>query len=64
MEEEKMKEVLEWPTSNGVKNIQKFLGLANCYQWFIKDFASIARLLYKRIRNRIRQRSMRGHLGS
>jgi len=45
MEEEKMKRVLEWLTSKGVKNIQKFLELANYYWWFKKDFASIARPL-------------------
>ena len=37
IEEEKVKEVL----SNCVKDMQKFLGLANYYCWFIKDFASI-----------------------
>jgi len=46
MEKEKMKGVLDWLTSQGVKNIQKFLELANYYQWFIKDFISIARPLY------------------
>ena len=46
MEEEKIKGVLDWLTSQGVKNIQKFLGLANYYQWFIKDLMSIARLLH------------------
>ena len=29
MEEDKVKEVLNWPTLKGVKDIQKFLGLAN-----------------------------------
>ena len=34
IEEEKMKEVLDWPIFQGVKNIQKFLG----YQtWFILE---------------------------
>ena len=46
MEEEKMKEVLDWPAPECVKNIQKFLGLANYYYWSIKDFASIARPLH------------------
>ena len=32
IEEEKAKGVLEWPTSKGVKDIQKFLRLANYYQ--------------------------------
>ena len=31
MEEEKVKGVLEWPTPKCVKDIQKFLGLANYY---------------------------------
>ena len=46
IEEEKMKGVLDWPTPKRVKNIQKFLGLANYYQQFIKDFMFIARPLY------------------
>ena len=31
MEEEKIKGVLDWPQPKSVKNIQKFLGLANYY---------------------------------
>ena len=31
MEEEKVKGVLEWPTSKYVKDVQKFLGLVNYY---------------------------------
>jgi len=31
MDEEKIKEVLNWLTLQGVKDIQKFLGLANYY---------------------------------
>ena len=46
MEEGKVKEILEWPTLKCVKDIQKFLGLANYYHQFIKDFASIARPLH------------------
>jgi len=46
MEEEKVKDILEWLTLRGVKDIQKFLRLANYYQQFIKDFAAIARLLH------------------
>ena len=36
MEEEKMKGVLDWPTPKYVKNMQKFLGLANYYCQFIR----------------------------
>jgi len=46
MEEEKVKEVLDWLISQDIKDIQKFLGLANYYWQFIKYFASIARLLH------------------
>jgi len=46
IEKEKMKKVLDWPILKEVKDIQKFLRLANYYQWFIKNFVFIARLLY------------------
>ena len=50
IEKEKMKGVLDWPTSQEIKNIQKFLRLANYYQWFIKDFMFIIRLLHDLVR--------------
>jgi len=50
IEEEKMKGVLDWPTPKRVKNIQKFLGLANYYWQFIKDFIFIARPLYNLVK--------------
>ena len=50
MEEKKVKRVLDWPTPKGIKNVQKFLGLANYYCWFIKDFASIARPLHDMVK--------------
>ena len=50
MEEEKVKGVLNWPTSKGIKNIQKFLGLANYYWQFIKDFVFIAKPLYNLVK--------------
>ena len=50
MEEEKVKGVLDWPTPKCVKDVQKFLGLANYYRRFIKGFASIARLLHDMVK--------------
>ena len=50
MEEKKMKDVLDWPTPKCVKDVQKFLGLANYYRRFIEDFASIARPLHDMVR--------------
>ena len=35
MEEEKVKGVLDWLTNKYVKDVQKFLGLANYYCQFI-----------------------------
>ena len=50
MEEEKVKEVLEWPTPKCVKDVQKFLGLANYYHRFIEGFTSIARPLHDMVK--------------
>ena len=46
MEKEKVKGVLEWPTLKCVKDVQKFLGLANYYRRFIEGFAIVARPLH------------------
>ena len=50
MQEEKVTGVLEWPRSKTVKEVQKFLGLANYYRQFVKDFAKLAKLLYRLVR--------------
>ena len=50
MKREKVKGVLEWPTLKCVKDVQKFLELANYYHQFIEGFASIARLLHDMVK--------------
>jgi len=50
MEKEKVKGVLEWPTPKCVKDVQKFLGLANYYCWFIEGFAIVARPLHDMVK--------------
>jgi len=50
MEKEKVQGVLEWPTPECVKDVQKFLGLANYYRRFIEGFASIARPLHDMVK--------------
>ena len=50
IEEEKMKEVLDWPTPKCVKDVQKFLGLANYYRQFMQSFVFIARPLHNMVR--------------
>ena len=50
MQEKKMAGILEWPRSKTVKEVQKFLELANYYRRFVKDFAKLAKPLYKLVR--------------
>ena len=50
MQKEKVKGVLNWPAPRSVKEVQKFLGLANYYRRFIKDFARIVALLHVLVR--------------
>jgi len=46
MQKEKVEEVLSWLAPRNVKEVQKFLGLANYYRRFIENFARIAALLH------------------
>ena len=50
IQKEKVDGVLNWPAPRNVKEVQKFLGLANYYRRFIKDFAKIAALLHLLVR--------------
>jgi len=50
MEPEKVEEVTGWPTPQCIKDVQKFLGLANYYRQFVKDFAKIAKPLHQLVR--------------
>ena len=43
IEKEKVDRVLSWPELKNIKDVRKFLGLANYYRRFIKDFAWITR---------------------
>ena len=43
MEKKKVDGVLSWPEPKNVKDVRKFLGLANYYRRFIKDFTQVAR---------------------
>ena len=52
MQKEKVEGVLNWPTPKNVKKVQKFLGLANYYRRFIKNFARIAAPLHALVRKK------------
>jgi len=50
IQKEKVEGVLNWLAPRNVKKVQKFLGLANYYRRFIKDFARIAAPLHALVR--------------
>jgi len=50
MQKKKVEGVLNWIAPRNVKEVQKFLGLANYYKRFIKDFAKIAAPLHVLVR--------------
>ncbi|KAG0158309.1 hypothetical protein PDIDSM_5822 [Penicillium digitatum] len=47
MEEEKVKSIMEWPTPKSMKEVQRFLGLANYYRKIIDGYAGVATGLYR-----------------
>jgi len=50
MQREKVEGVLNWPIPRNIKEVQKFLELANYYRCFIKDFVKIAAPLHLLVR--------------
>ena len=54
MKKEKVRGILEWLAPKCVKDVQKFLGLANYYRRFVKDFAEIARPMHRLVRKQER----------
>jgi len=57
MEEDKVAGVLNWPIPKMVRDVRKFLGLANYYRHFIKDFAKLAQSLNNLTRKEEKWRS-------
>jgi len=47
MEADKVKAVKEWKTPTKIKEVESFLGFANFYKWFIKNFSYMAKSLNK-----------------
>ncbi|KAM4770956.1 uncharacterized protein WCC33_002742 [Rhinophrynus dorsalis] len=45
MDKEKLSAVLHWPRTKGLKAIQRFLGFANYFRKFIRDFSFIVKPL-------------------
>ena len=46
MDPTKLDAVKHWPTPLNMKDVQRFIGFANYYRRFIKDFAKVARPLH------------------
>jgi hypothetical protein len=53
MDPAKIQAIVEWPVPNTVKGVQSFLGFANFYRRFIKDYSKIAGLMSDFIRKDI-----------
>ena len=45
MDNAKVKAITEWPIPTNVRGVHSFLGLANFYQCFIKDYAKLTKPL-------------------
>ena len=45
MDDSKVKAIMDWPAPTMVRSVRSFLGLANFYQQFIKDYATLAKPL-------------------
>ena len=54
IEKEKVQRVIEWLVLRSMKDVQKFLRLANYYKRFVKDFAKIAKPLHDMTRKEIK----------
>jgi len=54
MKKEKVQGVVDWPVLRSVKNVQKFLGLANYYRQFVKDFARVEKSLHEIMRKDVK----------
>ena len=54
MKKEKIQEVVDWLVLKSVKDVQKFLGLANYYRWFVKDFARVIKPFHEITRKNVK----------
>ena len=50
MDEVKTKAITDWPVPKKVKDVQRFLGLANFYRRFVENFSKIATPMNKLLR--------------
>ncbi|XP_053486038.1 uncharacterized protein LOC128610642 [Ictalurus furcatus] len=55
MDQRKIQAVVEWPTPRTVRELQRFLGFANFYRRFIRDFSKVAQPLTSLLRGKPRR---------
>jgi hypothetical protein len=53
MEEDKIQDICNWAAPRNVARIRQFLGFANFYRCFIRDFAAVAELLHLLLRKEV-----------
>ena len=54
IEKEKVQKIINWSVPRSVTDMQKFLGLANYYRQFVKDFTRVAKPLHKMTRKDVK----------
>jgi len=54
MEKEKVQKIIDWSVPRSVKDMQKFLGLANYYKQFVQDFTRVAKPFHKMTRKDVK----------
>ena len=54
MQKKKIQGVMNQLVPRSIKDVQKFLQLANYYKWFAKDFTGIAKPIYEMIRKEVK----------
>ena len=52
MQENKIRDILEWPTPTTLKHIEQYRGLIGYYRYYIKGFTDLLRVLNQKLREK------------
>jgi len=53
MSQKKVADIVNWPAPRNVKEVQRFIGFANFYRWFIQGFSSLTLPIQVLTHNRV-----------